>query len=125
MSFSPKVVEISSFGEFELWELFMGASQRYRQYPESVKMEIMNSKNPHRFPELNIPRTTALYWIKQSAKIKKSTSAFIESERVQKLQQEVIRQRSLLNLVLRVRGIFFLRASIRKVHFSSKEKTNC
>jgi putative transposase len=36
----------------------------YRRYDSSVKDAIARSRNPNLFSELNIPRTTALYWIK-------------------------------------------------------------
>jgi hypothetical protein len=39
-------------------------STRYRRYDSSVKDAIAHSQNPYLFPELKIPRTTALYWIK-------------------------------------------------------------
>lgn len=35
----------------------------YRKYSESIIKAIVLSRNPNLFPELKIPRTTALYWI--------------------------------------------------------------
>ena len=36
----------------------------YWRYDSSVKNAIVQSRNLNLFPELNIPRTTAFYWIK-------------------------------------------------------------
>ncbi len=40
----------------------------YRKYDDSVINMIIETRNPNLFPELNIPRTTALYWINHSKK---------------------------------------------------------
>jgi hypothetical protein len=37
----------------------MSAAPKYRRYPEAIKIQIAKSQNPHLFPELSIPRTTA------------------------------------------------------------------
>lgn len=84
----------------------MGAVLKYRHYPDSVKLEIAKTNNPYHFPELEIPRTTALYWIKNSLKIKRTQDSFVESERIKKLQAKIDQQQALLNLARRVRDIF-------------------
>lgn len=40
----------------------------YRKYDDSVINMIIETRNPNLFPELKIPRTTALYWINHSKK---------------------------------------------------------
>lgn len=84
----------------------MGAAQKYRHYPDLIKLEVVRSNNPYYFPELKIPRTTALYWIKKSRKIKSTGDSFVESERIKKLQAQIHQQQALLNLVHRVRDIY-------------------
>lgn len=84
----------------------MGAVLKYRHYPDSVKLEVAKANNPYRFPELEIPRTTALYWIKNSRKMKLTGDSFVESERIKKLQAQIDQQQALLNLARRVRDIF-------------------
>ncbi len=84
----------------------MGAAQKYRHYPDSIKLEVVKTNNPYQFPELEIPRTTALYWIKKSKKIKSAAPEFLESERIKKLQSQIDQQQSLLDLVSRVREIY-------------------
>ncbi len=84
----------------------MGAAQCYRHYPDSIKLEVAKSNNPYYYPELEIPRTTALYWIKKSRKIKLSSHDFVESERIKKLQSKIDQQQALLSLVQRVRHIY-------------------
>ncbi|MBK23236.1 MAG: hypothetical protein CME70_04445 [Halobacteriovorax sp.] len=41
---------------------------QYKKYDDSIKKMIIKSGNPNLFPELNIPRTTALYWIRSAKK---------------------------------------------------------
>jgi transposase InsO family protein len=36
----------------------------YRRYSQDVQREVARSRNPNRFPELEIPRSTAYHWIK-------------------------------------------------------------
>jgi hypothetical protein len=47
---------------------------KYRKYDPDVKSLIIETRNPNLFPELNIPRTTALYWIKSASKKRKKTA---------------------------------------------------
>ena len=56
---------------------------RYRKYDSEIKEMIIQTRNPALFPELGIPRTTALYWIKNAGKERKKT-AYKESRRKQK-----------------------------------------
>lgn len=48
---------------------------KYRRYSEDVKDLIIRTRNPNLFPELGIPRTTALYWIERSGKTRKLSAA--------------------------------------------------
>ena len=118
--FSIQVVEFTCLTEFtprnvsnfrQLCESIrrvglMGAARKYRRYPDSVKLEVVRTANPYRFPELRIPRTTALYWIYKSAHLEKDSPEMLENERIRELQKEVERQQSLLSLISRVRSIF-------------------
>ena len=40
----------------------------YRKFDDEIKEMVIKSGNPDLFPELNIPRSTALYWIRSSKK---------------------------------------------------------
>ncbi len=42
--------------------------KQYRKYSDEIKEIIIRTGNPNAFPELNIPRSTALYWIRHSKK---------------------------------------------------------
>lgn len=64
------------------------------------------TNNPYHFPELRIPRTTALHWIKNSRNLKLAGDSHAESERIKKLQAQIDQQQALLNLARRVRDIF-------------------
>tara|TARA_Y100000296_G_C5164796_1_gene253939 strand:+ start:1871 stop:2110 length:240 start_codon:yes stop_codon:yes gene_type:complete len=46
----------------------------YRKYHPDIKEMIIETRNPNLFPELNIPRTTALYWIKNAGKVRKKSA---------------------------------------------------
>lgn len=45
--------------------------QKYRKYSDDVKEMIIRTRNPNLFPELMIPRTTALTWINNAGKTRK------------------------------------------------------
>lgn len=49
--------------------------QKYRKYNEDVKELIVKTRNPNLFPELGIPRTTALYWIESAGRTRKLSAA--------------------------------------------------
>lgn len=38
----------------------------YKKYDPLVQKMIIETQNPNLFPELSIPRSTALYWIRKS-----------------------------------------------------------
>lgn len=40
----------------------------YKKYDDRIKEMVVASGNPKLFPELEIPRTTALYWIREGKK---------------------------------------------------------
>lgn len=85
----------------------MARSSKYRSYPDQIKNEIIRTKNPNLFPELKIPRTTALYWIK-SSEVKKTTVNYkdIQDKRIKRLTAALKREEALKNLVIRVSKIF-------------------
>jgi len=99
---------VSNFRQLSKIELenHVGAAQKYRHYPDSIKLEVVKASSPYHFPELEIPRTTALYWIKKSKRVKLTAPEFIESERIKNLQSKIDQQQALLNLVKRVRDIY-------------------
>jgi transposase InsO family protein len=76
----------------------LSAAKKYRKYPDAIKLEVAKTRNPYLFPELKIPRTTALYWLDTVKDLEGCAPQVIESERVQGLTQEVERQRALLEL---------------------------
>ncbi len=67
---------------------------RYRTYNPEIKRQIMESGNPNLFPGLNIPRSTARYWIEKARPIK--SEGMIDKslkDRIKKLEKELIRER--------------------------------
>jgi putative transposase len=102
-------LKLSNFRQFivfgsERSEL-LGSARKYRRYPDSVKLEVVRARNPYRFPELKIPRTTALYWLQTAREVEDLAPQVIESERVQKLCHEIERQNGLLELARKVRRL--------------------
>lgn len=63
---------------------------RYNKYDSSVKNMIIQSNNPRLFPELKIPRTTALYWIKQSRDTGIVQRPGVFQDEVDSLKKEVL-----------------------------------
>jgi hypothetical protein len=41
-----------------------GTAVRYKKYPDNIKYTIAKTRNPDLYPELEIQRSTANYWIK-------------------------------------------------------------
>ena len=80
---------------------------RYRTYPETVKRAVASSRNPYMFPDLNIPRTTALHWIKQSSShFEKVDIDAIYEHKIKNLEEELRKERALRELIEKVRKIF-------------------
>lgn len=65
----------------------------YKKYDQSIKELIIKTGNINAFPELNIPRTTALYWIQKSKKTIKS-----EESLNRKYQKEILNLKSENNI---------------------------
>ncbi len=86
----------------------MPAARSYQKYPEAVKLQIAKSQNPYLFPEYNIPRTTALYWIRnQNKNLPKPISEKSLTERkIKSLELDLEKERSLTLLVAKIRNIF-------------------
>lgn len=61
---------------------------RYRNYDPRVKQMIIHSRNPNLFPDLRIPRTTALYWINKSKSIKGRMDESILKNEVNELKRD-------------------------------------
>jgi len=68
----------------------------YRKYDESVINMIIETRNPNLFPELKIPRTTALYWInhrKKKAKLKGNKTKKCKTI-INETKKELIKERT-------------------------------
>lgn len=61
---------------------------KYRNYDHRVKQMIIRSRNPNPFPDLNIPRATALYWINQSKDKVQYDSSFVSNEEITDLKKD-------------------------------------
>lgn len=73
---------------------------KYNNYSSEIKRQIMESGNPNLFPELNIPRSTARYWIERAKPIiteKKKDISLID--RINKLEQELLRERRKIEFI--------------------------
>ncbi len=61
---------------------------KYRNYDPRVKQMVIRSRNPNLFPDLNIPRTTALYWINHSKDMVEYDSACFSNEEITGLKKD-------------------------------------
>jgi transposase InsO family protein len=63
---------------------------KYRKYDDDIKKLIVATRNPNLFPELSIPRTTALYWISNARKSRsKSTHKTSSQTQISKVAKEL------------------------------------
>ena len=88
----------------------MSAARSYRKYPEAIRLQVVKAKNPNLFPEYNIPRTTALYWIKnahaQNDKISSVTEESLQENKIKFLELELEKYKALMNLVTQIKLLF-------------------
>jgi transposase len=97
----------------------MSAARRYQKYPESLRLVIAKSGNPYSYPEYKVPRTTALYWIKNGAsEIKAASADTLNEQKVKRLEQELAKERALISLVEKIRTMFPL--SFKETRVPSK-----
>jgi putative transposase len=73
---------------------------KYRNYDPRVKQMVIRSRNPNLFPDLRIPRTTALYWINHSKDKEQYSSSGISSDEIKDLKQDNFKLKA-KNLLLR------------------------
>lgn len=72
-------------------------STTYKKYDDTIKEIIIQTGNPNALPELNIPRTTALYWIQKSKKkikLCKKDTAHNLYKNVKKLKKDIITEKT-------------------------------
>jgi hypothetical protein len=84
-------------------------TQHYRKYPDAVKDEVAKTKNIYLFPELNIPRTTAQYWVKRQRPSRASNVIEFDSvfkKKSEFLETELAKERAMRRLLETVRKVF-------------------
>ncbi|MBC7429451.1 MAG: hypothetical protein H7336_12610 [Bacteriovorax sp.] len=75
----------------------------YKKYDPMIKKMIIETKNPNLFPEYNIPRSTALYWINQSKEISSNFVKSNEHDEFQNFKKEIFKlkvEKKLLQKIL-------------------------
>lgn len=76
----------------------------YKKYDPMIKKMIAESGQPNLFPELNIPRTTALYWISKSKEVSNNEISISDHEEFYQLKKEIFQlkaEKELLQKVLK------------------------
>lgn len=74
----------------------------YKKYDQSIIDTVIKTQNIHVFPELKIPRTTALYWINQSKNRVKPKRTIMDKKKQQiDHYQEILRIENIKILFLR------------------------
>lgn len=61
---------------------------KYINHDPRVMQMVIRTRNPNLFPDLNIPRTTALYWINQSNDKVQYDSACVSNEEITYLKKD-------------------------------------
>lgn len=74
----------------------------YKKYDSDIKKMIIDSRNPNLFPELRIPRTTALYWINHSKEAHLSKMKLTGKEEYLNLKKELYRLKAERELLIRL-----------------------
>ena len=95
----------------------------YQKYPDQVKYSIAKTKNPNLYPELSIPRSTALYWIKtysnRNVLRTEQDDLFLKLKKLE-IKNKVLR--SELNQYKKINGTFKSLLRIYNINFSSKKQ---
>eukprot|EP00914_Ancora_sagittata_P030458 GHVO01060982.1.p1 GENE.GHVO01060982.1~~GHVO01060982.1.p1 ORF type:complete len:154 (+),score=0.26 GHVO01060982.1:66-527(+) len=69
----------------------------YKKYDDQIKEMVIKTGNPNSFADLKIPRSTALYWIRQSKKRIKVSNLDLDSAlklKIKKIEKELEIERS-------------------------------
>lgn len=80
----------------------------YKKYDQVVKDIIIKTQNPNALPQLNIPRTTALYWIRNSKKKIRNNFEIkdIYQKEISDLKNQLIEERAKTNFLKTVLGYY-------------------
>jgi len=79
----------------------------YRRYPQEVKKAVIQSKNPNLFPQLKIPRTTALSWIYSDTHPQEDVlSDEVFHNKIKQLEYELKKEKALRILIQKAKNIF-------------------
>jgi putative transposase len=97
---------------------FSSENRSYRKYPEAVKREVSRTKNVYLFPDLQIPRTTAQYWVKRQKPF--GTAQVVDIEYAYKkksefLEKELSKEKALRILLETVRRVFPFDFRVKKL----------
>ena len=77
--------------------------QKYRSYSIDVKEMIIKTRNPNLFPELGIPRTTALYWLRNAGKSRLiSTSKSKRNYQILKVVNELNKETYKIHVISKI-----------------------
>ena len=97
----------------------------YTKYDDSIKEMIIKSGNTNLFPELNIPRTTALYWIRSAKKKVRIGEIDINialKDKIEKLEKDLQIERAknmflseLLRQLKGIRAVYNLKKNREKI----------
>ncbi len=101
----------------------MNLRGNYNKYSDAIKSYIIQSKNPYAYS--SVPRSTARHWIKNcdlyQKSINKTPTKLLEDE-VTKLNNDLKKKNSLLNLITNVRKLFPYPFSKNKINNKELKK---
>ena len=104
----------------------MSAAEKisYNSYSTETKLKLIQHGNPNHFIEQGIPRTTALYWIKNSQKIKniEPQTENLTDKKTSQIEVELIQEKALKELLIKVRKLHPYSFSKKKVTSKTVKK---
>lgn len=74
----------------------------YKKYDPAIKKMIADSGQPNLFPELKIPRTTALYWIEKSREVHASELKISDHQDFYMLRKEIFKLKAEREMLMKI-----------------------
>ncbi len=96
----------------------------YKTYSTETKLKLIQNGSPNHFIDQGIPRTTAMYWLKNSQKIKdiNTQAGNLRNTKITQLQKKLEEELALKNLLIKVRKLHPHSFSKKKVTSKSVKK---
>jgi hypothetical protein len=90
---------------------------RYKTYSVQTKLQVINSNNPNFYSNEGVPRTTAIYWLKNAKRLKEEDYHPNKGYelKIKLLEKQLEKEKKLKNLIIMVRKLHPYSFSKKKV----------